>query len=86
MNDFSKLDFSYTSRIELYQEEYFGLNITLTAYVWGEVVLIIDTVPSNVSDHVVVNHNYHYRDWERLGTESILEYWKGQIYSGEIWE
>lgn len=82
MNDFSKLDFSSDRNILLCCEDYLGLKILLVAHEYGEVDLGV--LAEN--GRLVANQEYHFRDWERLGTEGIVEYWKGQIYSGEIWE
>lgn len=65
----------------MHEEEYLGLDIELLAFPWGEVTVYICT-PSAL----LKTNDYHYRDWERFGTKGILEYWKGQIDSGEIWE
>ncbi len=81
LDNFSKLDFSDTCEISLHQEEYLGLNIELLAFIWGDIVIQIAT-----KNTLLKYHDYHARDWERIGTDGILTYWKSQIDSGEIWE
>jgi hypothetical protein len=78
---FSKLDFSKSRTIVLHESTCLGLNILLEAWSCGDVTLTIYTA-NNI---LLKTKDYHYSEWERLGTEGIIAYWVEQIETGDFW-
>ena len=80
-NDYSKLDLSTTREIVLHKEEFLGLDVELVAMFYGQVELYIRDGNGNA----VKQQDYHFEDWELLGTNNLIRVWKDKIISGDVW-